>query len=335
MPRGPPLTEVEKGKILAYRESGDSFVAIATKVGRSDRVVRNFLHHPESYGTKKHPGPTSTLGSTALRQLIRTAKAGKSSSSQLVEDLSLSISPRRVRQILQADPNLQWVKRIKTPRLTPKHREKRLEWARGKARWNIEWNSVLFSDEKKFNLDGPDGCQYYWHDLRRDEEQFFSRQNGGGSVMVWGGMSANGLTDLAFLNGTQNSRKYIETLSEYLIPFIDIQYGSNFIFMQDGASIHRSKETMSWLQHDQSHAPIEVMDWPALSPDLNPIENVWGMLARMVYANGRQFATKIELVEAIKASWGNIKISYLKKLIESMPRRCTDVLECKGSKTKH
>jgi len=47
------------------------------------------------------------------------------------------------------------------------------------------WNSIIFSDEKKFNLDGPDGYQYYWRDLRKEKETYFTRHSGGGSVMVW------------------------------------------------------------------------------------------------------------------------------------------------------
>jgi len=48
-----------------------------------------------------------------------------------------------------------------------------------------ERDTVIFSDEKKFNLDEPNGLQYYWHDLRKEKETYFSRQSGGGSVMIW------------------------------------------------------------------------------------------------------------------------------------------------------
>ena len=51
--------------------------------------------------------------------------------------------------------------------------------------WQEEWHQVLFSDEKKFNLDGPYGYQYYWYDLRKEKETWMSRNFGGGNVMVW------------------------------------------------------------------------------------------------------------------------------------------------------
>jgi len=93
-----------------------------------------------------------------------------------------------------------------------------------------KWDKVVFSDEKKFNLDGSDGLQYYWHDLRKEKETYFSRQSGGGSVMIWGGFLAGGATELAILDGKQDSGKYIFTLCEYLLPFSHRLYRCNLFF---------------------------------------------------------------------------------------------------------
>ncbi|KIH43245.1 hypothetical protein ANCDUO_26754 [Ancylostoma duodenale] len=49
-----------------------------------------------------------------------------------------------------------------------------------------DWTKVVFLDEKKFNLDGPDGYKYYWRDPRKDTVVFSRRNFGGGNVMVWG-----------------------------------------------------------------------------------------------------------------------------------------------------
>uniref|UniRef100_A0A915DS67 Transposable element Tc3 transposase n=1 Tax=Ditylenchus dipsaci TaxID=166011 RepID=A0A915DS67_9BILA len=66
-----------------------------------------------------------------------------------------------------------------TPNLTDQHRRDRLEFAHLHMSWTHEWESVIFSDEKKFNLDGPDGFSYYLRDLRK-EQRFFSKRNFGG-----------------------------------------------------------------------------------------------------------------------------------------------------------
>ncbi|GBN09556.1 hypothetical protein AVEN_121777-1 [Araneus ventricosus] len=84
-----------------------------------------------------------------------------------------------------------------------------------------KWMAVLSSDEKKWNLDGPDENIKYWLDLRKEPRSFFSRQSGGGSVMVRVTFSFNGQVGLAFLDGRQNSPKYIETLENHLMPFAE------------------------------------------------------------------------------------------------------------------
>lgn len=72
------------------------------------------------------------------------------------------------------------------PMLSPSNIEGRKKFALDHIHWTKKWRKIIFSDEKKFNLDGPDGFAYYWHDLRTEEKIFSKRQSGGGSVMVWG-----------------------------------------------------------------------------------------------------------------------------------------------------
>ncbi|KAF0772059.1 hypothetical protein AaE_002360, partial [Aphanomyces astaci] len=168
-------------------------------------------------------------------------------------------------------------------------------------------------------------------DLRKEPHTYFSRRNGGGGVMVWGAFSSAGTSQLAFLEGNQNSEDYVDTLGNFLFPFAHEHYGEEFVFMQDGASIHTSKYTKSFLDEEN----VKVFEHPSLSPDLNPIENLWGILARHVYANGRQYMNVEELTVAIKAAWSGIGKPTLEKLIQSMPRRCLAVLEVKGGKTEY
>ena len=72
------------------------------------------------------------------------------------------------------------------------------------------------------------------------------------------------------------------------------------------------------------------MKWPAKSPDLNPIENLWGILARHLYKNGRQYNSITELTAAIKESWDSIPDETLKNLVNSMQKRFIMVLQKKG-----
>ena len=86
---------------------------------------------------------------------------------------------------------------------------------------------MFSSVTKKINLDGPDGWAYYWHGLRREPREFFSRQQGGGSLIVWGAFCFNGTTDIAFLDGRQTSEDYQNVLKSNLLPIGNILGGKN------------------------------------------------------------------------------------------------------------
>ena len=109
--------------------------------------------------------------------------------------------------MLTPSPNLAYEKRKPAPKLTAAHKEFWLGFGREHSDMGRDWKLVIFSDEKKINLDGPDGFQYYWHDLRKGKEILSERKFGGGSVMVWGAFSWKGKSGLAILSGSQNSDK--------------------------------------------------------------------------------------------------------------------------------
>ena len=197
--------------------------------------------------------------------------------------------------------------------------------------WDKDWHCVIFSDEKKFNLDGPDGWRYYWHDLRDEQTILAKRHSGGGSIMVWAAFSWSGKSEICFVSHRLNSARYIEVLESHLLPVAEGIAGKDYVFQQDNAPCHSSKLVKSWLTSNK----INSMKWPAYSPDLNPIENLWGILSRKVYENGRQFKDIESLKAAILESWASIEVEMCQKLIESMKNRIYDVIVNHGGHTKY
>lgn len=75
------------------------------------------------------------------------------------------------------------------------------------ASWTDEWLSVVFSDEKNWDLDEPDGLHYHWHDLRKEPQLFKKRQEGGGCVVTWAAFRVQGQTQLHVVHGRMNAAR--------------------------------------------------------------------------------------------------------------------------------
>ena len=229
------------------------------------------------------------------------------------------------------------VKKIKInlkPELTEKHKKDRLNFAENFISYDSEWENVWFSDEKKFNLDGPDGYNYYWSldGTSNNKIKFSKTRSPKGSVMVWGAINFSFKIDLVIMEGKFNSIKYCEMLGDNFICKAHNFQGNNFIFQQDNASTHTSKYTREMLEEEN----INTLDWLARSPDLNPIENVWGMLTQIIYKNSRSYKKKKEdLKNAINEAWKQLPQSYFQDLVCSMKKRLREVIKQDGDSIKY
>ena len=120
-----------------------------------------------------------------------------------------------------------------------------------------------------------------------------------------------------------DSGKYQTVLERHLLP---IQQDGE-TFQQDNASPHVSHSTQQWLNDHN----VNTFDWPSVSPDLNPIENVWRLLARAVYKDGKQYTSTVELKNAIKREWRKISQGTLRSLVLTMNDRIFNCIRLKGS----
>ena len=139
---------------------------------------------------------------------------------------------------------------------------------------------------KKWNLDGPDGFHCYWHDLRKEKKIFKKRQSRSGSVMTWGTFCSNGIFKLVLVSSNMDSKQYTDMLTKHFLEDFFRITGNRAIFQQDNAPNSCVKAFKSVFFSDKN---VVLMDWPAVSPDLNPIENLWGIVARQVYGQDKQY----------------------------------------------
>ena len=235
------------------------------------------------------------------------------------------ISERTVRRRLREKGFKKCVK-TKKPFVNSRNRAIRLKFARKYVNWTVEqWKQVLWTDESPYFI----RCmirQYCW---RRPDQKWESRCMQGTvkhqkKINVWGAFAWNGVGRLHRIIGTMDKHMYRQILIRQMRPSGRDLIGDGFILAQDNDPKHTSKVCQNYL----SNQNIQVLEWPAQSPDLNPIENVWAELNRRL--RKRKCNSEEELFELLTKTWNELDAAYLQKLIESMPRRCAAVIKSKG-----
>ncbi|PIC47778.1 hypothetical protein B9Z55_007008 [Caenorhabditis nigoni] len=330
MGRAPRLSLAQQAQVNLAHQMGCSLRAMARLVKKSRSAIRRYLDDPVNYWKKVDcaRGRPRKLTTRDERTVIRTASNSPKSLNDIRGQLKLDVSKTTIFNIIQRSGTIVSQKMKKAPRMTADHKAKRLDFV--KANLSRKWDTVLFSDEKKWNLDGPDGNRHYWRDLRKDPLLFSRRNFGGGSLMVWGGFCNGKKMKLQFVSTRETSASYQSTLQKAIVPFFRNKRRTH-TFQQDNASIHRSISTQNSLKAQK----IKVLEWPAISPDLNPIENLWGLMVRRVYRHGRQYNTVQELKDAVEAEWDAITAAELKTLVASMPNRMFEVIQKNGGETSY
>jgi hypothetical protein len=148
--------------------------------------------------------------------------------------------------------------------------------------------------------------------------------------MVWGCFASSGVGRLHHIQGIMKKEEYHAILQHQMFPSANALFGhNNWIFQQDNDLKHTAIINQAYL----ANRHVNVMDWPAQSPDLNPIENLWSELKRQL--QDRTCNTPDELFDVLKAGWEAIPREYIQKLIDSMARRCLAVIRANGRATKY
>lgn len=192
-----------------------------------------------------------------------------------------------------------------------------------------ELEKMVFSDESNYQVINRK-CKVLVRRLKN--EKYSDRmvvprlQGGGGSIGIWGCISIHGAGLCSLYQGRLNARRYIEILENNLIPSRDLFFGetSDWQFQQDNAPCHTAKAVSKWFNENQ----ISPLIWPARSPDLNPIENIWAWMDKKLTET--RITNLADLEKRLNEIWDSITVDYCRNLFNSIFTRCKLCIKNKG-----
>ena len=302
-------------------------------------IVRKFLTSG-SVENKARSGRPPLIKEREYRKLERIVKTNRRSS---LTDVTIKFNEENTAPVAKRSIQHHLHKHGFNRRICKKkvvvrevNRKKRLAWCREKRHWtvNFHWKRIIFSDESKIVI-GQDLRVYVWR--KRDEgwrpdlvEPRVSQPKY--EVMIWGCISWYGVGTITSVEGNINAEKYIRILDDNLWPVIARHFPTNgYYFQDDNAPVHRARVTQEFIATNG----INGMSWPAQSPDINIIENVWLYIKRKLQTRVTNIKSRDDLFREIQNIWVNITYDYIQSLYKSIPRRIMNVIKLKGHLTKY
>ncbi|GBO39027.1 hypothetical protein AVEN_62219-1, partial [Araneus ventricosus] len=291
------LTEFERGRVAGLREGGFSFRDIAEGFGRNVSTMHDCWQQWSREGTvSRRPGSGWTRGTTERedRCVRRMAVAHRTApAAEIRAAVGTTVTQRTVTNRL-----LQGQLRARRPveciPLTPNHCRLRREWCQVRAHWRTEWRSFVFSDESQFCLGASDG-----HVLQEHSRGYPTHP------------------DCKFVRQSGDSTGCAAIHEQY----------SRGVFQQNNARPHTAVVTQHTLQS------VDMLLWPARSPDPFPIEHVWDNIGRQLQRPPQPALTVPVLTDQVQQARNSIPQTDIRHMHDTMHARLHACIQNSGGYT--
>jgi len=327
------LSNAEKAYIYLHDFIGSDPHKIADSIDRDKRSVKAFLKDrdsPEVFSPKhsrkgrwrKNSGKLNEMHKYYLRKWMNdgSLKSARNAYFRLNSIKKLTpVSYNPIRLFLKDMGD--FVKPTFKSELSEVNREKRVKYCL-KYR-NFNFRKVLFTDESMFQLNSNNQKVFK---RKGDKPPQKTKLNPNSKIMVWGGISYSGKTELHIVNGKLKADGYVKILKQRRRDMISLFMARKiWYFQQDGAPCHRPLLVKRYIKR---WLTPKLLPHPPQSPDLNPIELIWAQMKILVERKTPR--TKSELLEAILESWRQIDLGKIRACIDNLQKKIDKIIELNG-----